>query len=262
MGESRRAGGTGREAGNAVGWGPHNPGSSGQYRKFLESGERTRYKRTLADPGVGERFGQLTASGHVVRRANGQYVAEVQCDCGAPAHWAALHNLRKGATTRCNPCAKKATAAYRKKWLSYASYMPDQAHRTRLLNRLSSAIGRCHNPKARQFPHYGGRGIAVWPEWRENRGSFLLYIQTLPGWDDPDLEMDREDCDKGYEPGNIRFVTRRENSLNKRQMAEREQQLRDLRNRVADLEACLRSCKCGAAQEVHDSDGLGASACP
>ena len=71
------------------------------------------------------------------------------------------------------------------------------------------------------------------PDWREDRTKFLLYVQTLPGWDDAALEMDRIDVDGNYEPGNVRFISRRENMLNKRKVPE-------LERRIAELEARLR----------------------
>jgi hypothetical protein len=108
--------------------------------------------------------------------------------------------------------------------------MGDDEHRTRLLNRLSAAITRCHSPNSRVYKHYGERGVHVHQQWREDRAAFLRYVQTLPGWDDPSYEMDRINVDGGYEPGNIRFVSRSDNLKNKRQVA-------DMQRRIAELEA-------------------------
>jgi hypothetical protein len=146
-------------------------------------------------------------------------------------------------------------------YYSYASAMQDDEHRRRLLNRFSSACGRCHNPKSKQFPAYGGRGIFVYAPWRKDRAEFLRYVQTLPGWDDPGLEMDREDCDRGYEPGNLRFVTRQVNALNKRKVNDKDQEILRLKCEILGLQQRLRSCECGAAPAVHHQNGFGTSAC-
>ena len=84
-------------------------------------------------------------------------------------------------------------------------------------------------------------------EWRNDKAAFLRHVQTIDGWDRPELEMDRTDVNKGYEPGNIRFITKSENALNKRSV-------QWMQARIDELERCLRHCTCGAAQPVHDKD--------
>jgi len=163
----------------------------------------------------------------------------VQCSCGAPPHMVQLYNLLKGASTRCNSCARKAAGFWRKDYFKYAEACPDDAHRRRLLNRLSACKNRCHNPKDRGYANYGGRGIKLYEPWRTDKAAFLRYVVTLDGWDQPNLDLDRIDVDKGYEPGNLRFVSRRENCNNKRSM-------RALQRRIDELEARLRHSGSGA----------------
>jgi hypothetical protein len=93
---------------------------------------------------------------------------------------------------------------------------PDNAHRERLLNRIAAILTRCHNKGSRIYKHYGGRGISVHLPWRTDRRAFLKYLLTLPGWDVPELELDRENNDLGYQPGNLRFISKRENMFNRR----------------------------------------------
>ena len=140
-------------------------------------------------------------------------------------------NFRTFKTTRCNRCAK--TAAAGKRYWKYIDAMPEDAHRTRLLNRLSAAITRCHNQNDEAYPNYGGRGVYVCDEWRSDRAAFLRYVRTLSGWDVPEYEMDRTDVNGGYDYGNIRFISRKENMLNKRR-------LQDLEREIAELKARLR----------------------
>lgn len=156
-----------------------------------------------------------------------------RCSCGWEG-FVARQNLLHGRSTRCNACAKIKASA--KRYWKYKDAMPDDTHRTRLLNRLSAAITRCHNPRNRVFPHYGGRGIQVHQLWREDRSAFLRYVQRLPGWDKPELDLDRTNNDKGYQPGNIRFATKSQNMGNK-------QSVLALRRRIRELEAEVQSLR-------------------
>lgn len=77
-------------------------------------------------------------------------------------------------------------------------------------------VSRCTNPENQDYHHYGGRGIKIYEEWIHSRDSFALYIQSLDNYDNPDYTMDRIDNNGNYEPGNIKFSTRKEQSRNTR----------------------------------------------
>jgi hypothetical protein len=212
------------------------------------AGERTRFKRRTPLPRVGDRFGELTVTGYHYESAGGVTYCAAQCSCGASPHRVSIYNLRSGASTRCPKCAAKQSGYWTKDFFGYADIVPDDAHRRRLLNRISACNTRCHSPGNKQYASYGGRGIHVFAEWRggtEGRRKFLTYLVTLDGWNQPKLELDRIDVDKGYEPGNLRFATRCENAANKRSVPA-------MQRRIQELEARLRHCTCGAAQSVHD----------
>jgi hypothetical protein len=72
---------------------------------------------------------------------------------------------------------------------------------------------RCLNPTDRSYANYGGRGITVAPEWINNFAVFLADVGRRP---DPSYSLDRIDNDGIYEPGNVRWTTRREQMNNKR----------------------------------------------
>lgn len=246
MGNARRTDTPRAQAGNKPGWRKDDPGSQDFLRRFLEGGKASRFVRKYPLPSAGDRFGKLTVVRPDFSEYGGLRGIIVKCDCGAPEHSVNFHNLRGGKTTRCNACAKFKSADSRKKfyWV-HADAMPDDEHRRRLLNRLAAAIGRCHNAGNKAYANYGGRGIRVHDEWRADRSTFLHYINTVPGWDRPELDMDRIDCDGNYEPGNLRFISRSENNFNKRSV-------QDMQRRIDELERRLRHCKCGATHEVHD----------
>lgn len=140
-------------------------------------------------------------------------------------------------------------------FFKYASILPDDEHRRRLLNRLAACRNRCHNPKDAGYRNYGARGIRVYGPWLEDKAKFLAYVITLPGWDNPALELDRTHNDRGYEPGNLRFITKRDNINNRRTV-------RELQARVEELEARLRHCTCGAQEPIHCGHGARAPGSP
>ena len=210
----------------------------------VERGAATRFKRKISLPSINDRFGELTVVGFEYGVAGGVSYIQVKCSCGASPHCVSFANLRKGASTRCNSCAKKAAGYWRKDFFKYAEACPNDTHRRRLLNRLSACKNRCHNPKDRGYPNYGGRGITLYQPWHTDKAAFLRYIMSLDGWDIPHLELDRVDVNKGYEPNNLRFVSHQTNNRNKRS-------IQTLQRRVDELEACLRHCSCGTAQSVY-----------
>jgi hypothetical protein len=74
-------------------------------------------------------------------------------------------------------------------------------------------VFRCHNPSYPDYHLYGGRGIVVCDEWRDNPVLFVEHVGSRPG---PEYTIDRIDNSRGYEPGNVRWATMRQQSNNTR----------------------------------------------
>ena len=76
---------------------------------------------------------------------------------------------------------------------------------------------RCHRVSHPSYKDYGRRGIKVHSEWHDFmrfRKDLHEEIGEFPG---EGYSMDRINNDKGYEPGNLRWATWREQSENKRE---------------------------------------------
>jgi hypothetical protein len=69
---------------------------------------------------------------------------------------------------------------------------------------------RCSNSNSPDWKYYGARGI----EFRFN--SFAEFIADIGPKPSPELELDRRDNSGHYEPGNIRWSTRRVQIQNRR----------------------------------------------
>lgn len=80
--------------------------------------------------------------------------------------------------------------------------------------RHTNMIDRCSKPHHPDFKNWGGRGITVCEEWKDF-ATYETYVMSLPNYD-PSLQLDRIDNDGNYEPGNVRWVTRKENCNNRK----------------------------------------------
>jgi hypothetical protein len=73
---------------------------------------------------------------------------------------------------------------------------------------------RCYYPSHNAYPYYGGRTenpVTVCEEWRQSFATFLAYVGKKPT---PLHTLDRIENEKGYEPGNVRWATRKEQGRN------------------------------------------------
>jgi len=72
---------------------------------------------------------------------------------------------------------------------------------------------RCYNITHKDYKYYGGRGITMCDEWKNDVKIFYNWA-IINGWK-KDLEIDRHNNNGNYEPDNCRFIIHKENCLNR-----------------------------------------------
>ena len=79
----------------------------------------------------------------------------------------------------------------------------------RIYKTWQNMIYRCENKNYIEFARYGGRGITVCDQWRNDFMAFHNWAMSN-GYQD-DLTIDRIDVNGSYEPSNCQWLTRSEN---------------------------------------------------
>lgn len=151
----------------------------------------------------GMRFGHLVAIKRTEKKGD-TYQWLCKCDCGNMTE-VLVSNLTSGSTKSCG-CMRKPPVMRKHGFLSRGK-RPEK-----LYGVWVSMKQRCFNPNDVNFFRYGGRGISVCEEWKDDYEAFRNW--ALANGYKQGLELDRKDNDKGYSPENCRFVTHRENLLN------------------------------------------------
>lgn len=159
-------------------------------------------------PYVGQKFGMLriTSVGNPANRWDGRNRATLNwaCDCGKTGNTAA-YEIISGHSTSCG--CYRYIRVRQKNTKHGQSYNP-------IYQVWAGMVERCRNPNCIGYYNYGGRGIKVCDEWINNSSAFIKW--ALENGYSPGLELDREDNNGDYSPKNCRFVTRLQNSRNKR----------------------------------------------
>lgn len=169
-------------------------------------------RESWRDVKIGAKFERLTVLGHlftIPRKPSGHaWFCVCECECGSitAVNTSVLH-YRKVKSCGCHR-----SAVSKKNGKLTATHGQS---RTALYSVWGNIKDRCNNERSKHYRWYGARGVHFHEEWANSYESFRDY--ALANGYKNGLQCDRfPDIDGNYEPGNIRFVTSKENNRNRR----------------------------------------------
>jgi len=154
---------------------------------------------------IGLKFGRLL----VLQKPTGKgRIYECQCDCGKVV-LVESGRLVSNNTRSCGCYQADTRGLHSVKHGASRGYEKTPEYRA-----WRAMKSRCYNPRVHNFSSYGGRGIRVSPLWINDFSAFLSEVGPRPS---PKHSLDRKECNKNYEPGNVRWADIPTQANNKRE---------------------------------------------
>ena len=153
---------------------------------------------------AGQRFGRLVVIDPDARYKD-SWGAVMRCDCGM-TKTIAVRNLRR--IRSCGCLQREATR-------QIGQVSSHGLARHPLYDTWAGMVRRCEQPSHKYYRNYGGRGISVCNAWHD-AAAFITWMEANLGPRAAGMSLDRIDNDGDYEPGNVRWATRKQQRDNRR----------------------------------------------
>lgn len=161
-------------------------------------------KERNAEDLTGKRFCKLMVEKRIENKGKNTMWLCV-CDCGNTVE-VNSQNLKSGNTQSCG--------CLHSEMITESNYKHGLS-RDRIYSVWSNMKQRCFNPKVLEYSAYGGRGITVCEEWRNDFKAFYDYVSKLPHFGEEGRSIDRINNNGNYEPGNVRWATSEQQYANR-----------------------------------------------
>ena len=147
---------------------------------------------------VGQKYNRLTIIAEAYRKDNRTFVT-AKCDCGKIID-CQLYKIQSNHTQGCG-CVKPKRRTH-------------NLSKHDLYSVWQGIKRRCYEKQATNYHNYGGRGIQMCEDWKNNFEVFYNWA-IKNNWQ-KGLQVDRRNNDQNYCPENCEVVTNYENAQNKR----------------------------------------------
>ena len=159
----------------------------------------------------GKKFGKLTVLKRVESKVfpSGQKQTQYLCKCNCGKSITVMYrNLMSGNTKSCGCYAIELRTKH-------------NLCGSKVYKCWDNMKSRCFNQNSTGYKSWGGRGITMCDEWRNDFKSFYDYVSKLPHFNEDGYSLDRIDNDGNYEPNNVRWATAKEQARNQTRYYER-----------------------------------------